>query len=137
VVSRLASFKLFCGGDGDRSVKPVKTTPELPSILTSEGMGAEYEKKLFTIFNIVILVDSIGSCKYDRSLFYFQSWTNESQERLNWKMPAKNGHFYLLEIKMCSYELFSESRARRTSAIFSTLKSGCPSGFPISVSWFV
>jgi hypothetical protein len=57
----LSSF--FCGGDGDRSVIPVKTTPELPSILTSEGKGTEYEKKLFTTFNIVISDDS---SEYDR-----------------------------------------------------------------------
>jgi hypothetical protein len=62
----VVSFKLFCGGDGDRSVVPVKTTPELPSILlTSEGKGTENEKKLFTIFNIVILDNSIGICEYD------------------------------------------------------------------------
>jgi hypothetical protein len=42
----------------------------LPSILTSEGKVTEYEKKLFTIFNIVILDDSIGSCEYDRFLFF-------------------------------------------------------------------
>jgi hypothetical protein len=65
----LSSF--FCGGDGDRSVIPVKTAPELPSILTSEGKGTEYEKKLITIFNIVMLDDSIESCEYDRFLFFF------------------------------------------------------------------
>jgi hypothetical protein len=55
----LSSF--FWGGDGDRSIIPVKTTPQLPSTLSSEG--TEYERTLFRIVNIIMLEDRIGSCE--------------------------------------------------------------------------
>jgi hypothetical protein len=118
----LAFFKLFCGGDADRSVIPVKTTPELPSILTSEGMVSEYEKKLFTIFNIVILVDSIGSCECDRFLFFSSHGQMNPKNSTTLLGTAKNGQFFLLGIKMCAYKLFWESRTRRTFHPFKTFE---------------